>query len=374
MPAASLPVTIGGGGGLYSLSAATQFLGAIVVESDMSGFVYMSGSTNPALMSFPVNGTNNGGTITFSPLFLDASASSYTYTLTDSNGATYFFGAGQSVPLSMPWVNDMDYGKTVGGSLSWSNISGALSYNLYSSLSGDLSWNSLPSNPDATAITSPFYIDGNSTNLSSGTYYFTVLAVFPDGNLTMPGAPSPPLTIEGGGGGVPCFLASAPVLTPDGYRRISSIKVGDLVTTPEGKAVPVQRVKVTEVDASPAVNPYVIAKGQFGATKELLISPNHRVLTEGRLVEACQLGLAQHKMSGSFTYYNLELPAWAKMVVAGVTVESLAPKKRVVMTMSELKTLLIHRYGAVTPAALASIKRTVRLLENGKVEVPVLNL
>jgi hypothetical protein len=44
------------------------------------------------------------------------------------------------------------------------------------------------------------------------------------------------------------------------------------------------------------------------------------------------------------------------------------------MTMSELKTLLIHRYGAVTPAALASIKRTVRLLENGKVEVPVLNL
>jgi len=172
----------------------------------------------------------------------------------------------------------------------------------------------------------------------------------------------------------PCFLKNAPVLTPSGYKKISTIKEGDLIVNPAGKHVTVTRVLVTQVNASNISNPFIIPKGMYGAEKRLLISPNHRVLVEGRgLIEASKLGLEQEKMSGAFDYYNLELTGWSNMVVAGVTVESLAPVRRITMTMSELKGLLIKKYGSVTKEALASIKQYVRFLGNGSVEVPVMH-
>jgi len=171
--------------------------------------------------------------------------------------------------------------------------------------------------------------------------------------------PAPPAS-------VPCFLADAPVLTPVGYRRIDSLKVGDLVTTPKGP-MPIQRVKITHVVSSSAVNPYIIKKGQFGATQRLLISPNHHIKTETGMVKAHELGLRQEEMSGSFDYYNLELPDWSNMIIAGVTVESLAPKKRIIVTMQEFKAFITQRYGAITPDLYKRIQTSTRILQDGRV-------
>jgi len=99
-------------------------------------------------------------------------------------------------------------------------------------------------------------------------------------------------------------------------------------------------VKVLRVRPGPSTNPYVIAKGQFSATEELLISPRHCVAVGGKMIEARDLGLPQKTMTKPFTYYNIELPGWANMRVAGVEVESLAPAKRVIATAAQVRTAI----------------------------------
>jgi hypothetical protein len=176
----------------------------------------------------------------------------------------------------------------------------------------------------------------------------------------------------GGGGGVICFLGNAPVLTPAGYRRIDSLRAGDKVTTPDGRAVAIEAVKVMRCAAGPNTNPYVIPKGQFGATKRVLISPRHRVATAKGLLEAQHLGLEQEGRTGTLTYYNLALPGWANMIVAGVEVESLAPVERITVPFATFKALLEKNYGSATPAVREMIRNTCRFLENGMVECPVM--
>jgi len=141
-----------------------------------------------------------------------------------------------------------------------------------------------------------------------------------------------------------CFLGHAPVATPSGYKRIDTLNKGDLVLTESGKAVPIQRVEILRVRPSSINNPYIIPQGLYGATEELLISPRHKVATEGgKMVEARDLGLKQKTMKAPFNYYNLELPDWANMRVAGVEVESLAPIKRVVASLAQLKWLVSNQ-------------------------------
>lgn len=135
---------------------------------------------------------------------------------------------------------------------------------------------------------------------------------------------------------VTCFLGNAPVATPSGSKRIDSLKEGDLVLTETGKPVAIQRMKAMRVRPGPSSNPYVIAKGSYGATEELLISPRHKVAVGSKMIEARYLGLPQKTMSKPFTYYNIELPGWANMRVAGVEVESLAPAKRVIATAAQV--------------------------------------
>jgi len=117
------------------------------------------------------------------------------------------------------------------------------------------------------------------------------------------------------------------------------------------------------------VNPYIVPKGRFGAIKDLLISPNHKIHTGSEVMEAKHLRLEQEKMSGAFEYYNLELPAWPSdtMVVAGVTVESMAPVRRIMISVAEFKALLRSH----TPALQAKINASVRFLTDG-VSVPVI--
>ena len=128
-----------------------------------------------------------------------------------------------------------------------------------------------------------------------------------------------------------CFLADAPVLTPAGYRAISKLSVGDLVLTADGRKVPITAVHVKTHRPAANVNPYIIPKGLFGAKEAFAISPGHEVRTATGMVQARHLGLKQKTMTGVFKYYNVELEDWAtdNLVVAGVEVESMAPRERV---------------------------------------------
>jgi hypothetical protein len=164
-----------------------------------------------------------------------------------------------------------------------------------------------------------------------------------------------------------CFLADAPVLTAKGYRRIDSLRAGDLVKTPSGRLVAIRDVLVRSYAPGRTTNPYVIPAGMFGARERLMISPNHKVAVAGRgMVEARELGLRQWIMREEITYYNLELEEHENMIVAGVEVESLAPVRQVEVTAAQFKKLL-----AKTNITTAQMLRLCKALPNGNVLVPV---
>ena len=170
-----------------------------------------------------------------------------------------------------------------------------------------------------------------------------------------------------------CFLADAPVLTPNGYRRIDSLRVGDRVKTAAGDSMKICRIKVNRYEPSTSVNPYVIPKGMFGARERLYISPTHCVAVPGRgMVKACELGLRQWNMRKAFDYYNIELEKWANIVVAGVEVESLAPLYRITLTTEQFKKFVALQYGKVTPEIYNNLMETCIPLGNNLVNVPVM--
>jgi hypothetical protein len=139
--------------------------------------------------------------------------------------------------------------------------------------------------------------------------------------------------------------------------------------------VAIQRLVVKRYEPSASVNPYVISKGQFGATENLLISPLHRVAVAGRgLIEARELGLRQFSMRAAFDYYNIELPNWEtdNLVMAGVEAESLAPVRRLEITKEQFLSLLRAKYGRLTPDVIARAARTCFFTAEGKVNIPAL--
>jgi hypothetical protein len=164
-----------------------------------------------------------------------------------------------------------------------------------------------------------------------------------------------------------CFLGTAPVLTPTGYRRIDRIQVGDIVITPTGAAM-VEAIKKQACKPSSYTNPYVIPEGKFGANRRLLISPRHKVSVDGKMIEARDLGLEQEEQKGEFIYYNLQITKGQNMIVAGVEVESLAALVRVTISNEAFKNILDTKFGG---KLTDEIKSKCRFLGYG-VSVPAM--
>jgi hypothetical protein len=174
---------------------------------------------------------------------------------------------------------------------------------------------------------------------------------------------------------VPCFLGSARVLTPTGYVRIAALRAGDRVQTADGRVVAISRVSVNTVAATGATNPFVIPRGLYGAVRDIRVSPDHKILVDGAMIEARHVpGLTREEHQGTLTYYNLELPdAEDRMVVDGVVCESLAHVRRVIVTMNDFLTVLRRKYGEnISPQTLQRIQHTCRVLADGRVDIPVM--
>ena len=56
------------------------------------------------------------------------------------------------------------------------------------------------------------------------------------------------------------------------------------------------------------------------------------------------------------------------MVVAGVIVESLAPKRRFVLSAEEFRTLVLRNFGRITPEVQQRLREVSRVLADGRVE------
>lgn len=88
-----------------------------------------------------------------------------------------------------------------------------------------------------------------------------------------------------------CFVAGTMILTPTGYRRIEELNAGDLVCTKDNGAKPIQwigsrRLLAATLQMNPKLYPIRISAGALGdniPSKDLLVSPQHRVLVRSKI-------------------------------------------------------------------------------------------
>lgn len=124
---------------------------------------------------------------------------------------------------------------------------------------------------------------GTTFYLSNGSRAFTPTdgQVLQNGVITFAtGAPTPgPLDV--GDLGPPCFAAGTRIETERGMTPIEQIKVGDLVRTLDHGLQPVRWCGSRGVPALDKRAPIRFAPGAMGNVRELLVSPQHKILVSG---------------------------------------------------------------------------------------------
>lgn len=78
-----------------------------------------------------------------------------------------------------------------------------------------------------------------------------------------------------------CFTSGTRMLTPFGERRIETLKPGDLVVTLDNGAQPIRWIGTKTVRATGDLAPIRFEAGAIGNDTQLLVSPQHRMLSEG---------------------------------------------------------------------------------------------
>lgn len=84
---------------------------------------------------------------------------------------------------------------------------------------------------------------------------------------------------------IPCFVAGTMILTPDGEVAVETLTPGDLVMTHDDGPQPLRWIGQRTVDAVDSFAPVRINAGTFGDHRDLLVSPQHRVLIRDSLAE-----------------------------------------------------------------------------------------
>lgn len=82
---------------------------------------------------------------------------------------------------------------------------------------------------------------------------------------------------------VPCFVAGTLILTPDGEVPVDELQPGDKVITHDSGPQPVRWVGSRTIAAQGAFAPIAIAENALGQHRELVVSPQHRVLIRDAL-------------------------------------------------------------------------------------------
>lgn len=163
-----------------------------------------------------------------------------------------------------------------------------------------------------------------TATLGGGTYYAKVIS-------------------DGGSGSdiflsnVVCYAAGTRIRTPDGDVPVESLREDDLVVTVHGKkktTAPVVWIGYRKVDLAAHPRPEFVApvrvkRGAFGSNlprRDLVMSPDHAVLVDGKLVICRMLinhaTITQEFHARSVEYYHIELAKHAILLAEGLPAES----------------------------------------------------
>jgi Hint domain len=166
-----------------------------------------------------------------------------------------------------------------------------------------------------------------------GTYDITARLIDQAGNLS--GASSG-FTVTEDASAV-CYAAVTRILTATGERTVETLMRGDIVLTLSGgelcaqpvKWIGQRRIDLTAHPHPETVAPIRIARGAFADNmphRDLLVSPDHAVFVDGKLICARQLvngsTIRQEKGWTSVEYFHVELDAHAILLAEGLPAES----------------------------------------------------
>jgi Hint domain-containing protein/Big-like domain-containing protein len=138
---------------------------------------------------------------------------------------------------------------------------------------------------------------------------------------------------------IPCFVEGTLIRTPSGDVPVEHLVPGDLVVTRDEGAQPVRWIGRRAVQAEGDFAPIRIRKGTFNNTRDLLVSPQHRVLVrdglaellfgEGEVLVAAKDLLNDHSITrqtgGDIIYVHLMFDRHQVVYSEGAETESFLP-------------------------------------------------
>ena len=148
---------------------------------------------------------------------------------------------------------------------------------------------------------------------------------------------------------IECFTAGTVIRTPSGEIPIETLSIGDKVTTLDHGNRPIKWIGKRTVPAQGNLAPILFAKGAIGNTRELLVSPQHRILinnwrAELLFGEAEVLVAAKHLVNdkdicrvigGDVTYIHIMFDQHEIVFAEGAPSESFYPGQT---SMSQMET------------------------------------
>ncbi len=132
----------------------------------------------------------------------------------------------------------------------------------------------------------------------------------------------------------PCFAAGTRIATDSGELAVEQLRAGDLVRAASGSLVAIKWIgtrRMTRLHEHPeqsAVQPLCVAKGALAQgcpARDLMLSPDHALLLEGKLIPVKALinGRSIRQLSwAEVTYFHVELPQHDILLAEGAEVES----------------------------------------------------
>ena len=131
-----------------------------------------------------------------------------------------------------------------------------------------------------------------------------------------------------------CYARGTRLQTPEGEVAIENLTAGDLVTTATGEAHPVKWIGKRRIDLAAHPRPETVAPVRITANAfadqmphtDLLVSPDHAVFVDGKLICARQLingtTILQETGSAAVEYFHVELDQHAILLAEGLPAES----------------------------------------------------
>jgi Hint domain len=335
-------------GALTLTGAQTVSLGTILMSGgtlgDSSGIVLGSGTSAGSLTGAGTVSADikKGGTSASNIVEASGGVLILTGTVGVASGLSY------QIADSTSSVLELDGTVGAGNAFSFLGADGDLQYSQTGGISEDIVGLNVGTSANPTNFIESF---GHAVTISGSNVHTGNSATvdLSDGSvLTLTGITNAPgtwfvntQTVSGGSTEVflstVCYVAGTHILTVTGERTVETLMQGDIVLTLSGGeliAQPVKWIGQRRIDLTAHPNPETVApvrirRGAFADNmphSDLLLSPDHAVFVDGRLICARQLvnGMTIRQDTGwsAVEYFHVELDSHAILLAEGLPAES----------------------------------------------------